>query len=166
LGAVLERWRKENEPPEAERLARWRDVAAKGPKVRITDEMAIGANMQLTGPGWNADDNEKDHGGGAYWNEPAKPGQAVSTAKWRVDNPLLGRYRISAWWGALSQGGLASDATYTVRTRGGETTVRIDQTQNAGQWQELGSFEDPLWVTLTNQANGRILVDAVRFERL
>ena len=166
LGAVLERWRKENEPPEAERLARWRDVAAKGPKVRITDEMAIGANMQLTGPGWNADDNEKNHGGGAYWNEPAKPGQAVSTAKWRVDNPLLGRYRISAWWGALSQGGLASDATYTVRTRGGETTVRIDQTQNAGQWQELGSFEDPLWVTLTNQANGRILVDAVRFERL
>ena len=44
--------------------------------------------------------------------------------------------------------------------------VRIDQTRNPGTWQDLGVFEDPLHVVVTNRAGGRILVDAVKFERL
>jgi len=165
LSGVLERWRKENEPGESERLSRWREISAAAPKVHVTDEMTIGANMQLTGGGWRMDDNEKDWNGGAYWTKPAKAGEAARTATWRNDSPMLGRYRISLWYGALSGGGLASDASYLVKTWGGEKTIRIDQRQNAGKWQDLGVFQDPRWVTLTNKADGRIIVDAVKFER-
>ena len=166
MSVLLEAWRKENEPPQAQLLARWADIAAKSPKVHITDEMTIGANMQLNGTPWQMDDNPKDSGGGAYWTEPAKPGEAARTAKWRTDNPMMGRYRISVWHGALAKGSVATDAPYTVKTRTGEKTFRVDLTQNIGAWQELGEFTDPLWVMLTNQANGRIIVDAVRFERV
>ena len=166
LSAVLEAWRKDNEPPAPQLLARWREVSAQSPKIRITDEMTIGANLQLTGSPWQMDDNEKDFGGGAYWTEPARPGEPLRTARWRTDNPLLGRYRISVWRPALSQGGAAADAPYTVKTRTGEETFRVDQSRDAGDWHTLGLFTDPLWVTLTNQANGRVIVDAVRFERV
>ncbi len=166
LSAALRAWRDRNEPPEAQLRERWRAVAARSAKLRITDEMTIGANLQLTGGGWMADDNEKDHAGGAYWTEPSKAGQPLRTATWRSDNPMMGRYRVSIWYGALKQGGVAPDAPYSVKTRAGLQEFRIDQTRCAGEWQELGVFTDPVAVTLTNRAAGRVIVDAVKFERL
>ncbi len=164
LAAVLEDWRKRNEPPEAALLARWREVAAKSAKVHITDEMTIGANCQLTGGPWHADDNPRHNGGGAYWTEAVRGAETVRTARWRTDNPMLGRYRISIWYGPLQ--GAAGDVPFTVKTRKSERSLRINQTQRAGEWQELGIFEDPLWVELNNRAGGRVIADAVRFERL
>ena len=166
LSAVLERWRRENEPAAADLDRRWREIVARGPAVRVVDEMTIGANLQLTGTGWHMDDHQKDLNGGAYWTEPAKDPQSMRTATWRSDNPLLGRYRISIWYGGLSRGGAATDVPFTVHTRSGRQAFRIDQTKSLGAWQELGVFDDPLDVTLTNQANGRVIVDAVKFERL
>ena len=166
MSAVLDKWRKENEPDPAERERRWREIAAKSPPALIIDEVTIGARFQLSGEGWRMADGHENYGGGCYWTEPAKPGEAPRTAMWRPDSPLLGRYRISMWYGSLPEGGLSANVPVTVATRAGPKDLRIDQTQRSGQWQVLGVFENPTNVTLSNAASGRVIVDAVRFERL
>ena len=85
---------------------------------------------------------------------------------WRPDNPLLGHYRVSMWYGGLAEGAVASDVPVIVTTRTGAKELHVDETQHQGEWRELGVFEDPLNVSLTNAANGRTIVDAVQFERL
>jgi hypothetical protein len=56
-------------------------------------------------------------------------------------------------------------ATYTVHSAGGATIVPINQTQNGGQWNLLGTFTlNPALaqkVALSDQANGRVVADAV-----
>ncbi len=166
LGKVLEQWRRDNEPDPAVRLARWRELVAGGRKLDTIDEVTTGSHLQLTGDGWHMADALSDYQGGCYWTDPAYSGQPPRTAIWRLDNPLLGRYRISIWYGGIPEGGVAKDAPYTVKTRRGDHAFQIDQTKNTGKWNELGVFEDPLQVEQTNRAGGRIVVDAVKFERL
>lgn len=166
LSALLEKWRAENEPPPAEREGRWRQLIAKSPPAHVVDDVTIGANLQLTGSGWNMADEPHNLNGACYWTEAAKPGEQVRTAIWRTDNPMLGRYRISAHYGGLPQGGVAHNAPFTVTAQGGGKTFRLDQNQDAGSWRELGVFEDPISVKVTNDTDGRVIVDAVKFERL
>lgn len=166
LSQVLVAWKKENEIAPEWRAGRWREIAEKAQSTQIIDEVTTGAHLHLTGTGWKAVDGNGNYGGGAYWTEAAKNGEPVRTATWRPDNPLIGKYRVSMWYGGLPEGGAAVDAPVTVVTQAGSKSFRIDQTQRAGTWQELGIFEDPLHVQLTNQAAGRVLVDAIRFERL
>jgi arylsulfatase A-like enzyme len=163
LSAVLARWRAENEPDPAERDRSWREKAI---RQEVIDEITIGARCQLTGTGWRMADGLGNFGGGCYWTEPAKPSESLRTAKWRTDNPMLGRYRVSIWYGSIPGGGAATNAPFTVETRTGSKTVRIDQTRNAGAWRELGVFENPYHVMLTNEADGRIIADAAKFERV
>jgi arylsulfatase A-like enzyme len=166
LGAILEKWRKENEPDSSARNRLWREFAAKSPPTQIIDEVTIGARMQLTGDGWHMADREDANDGGCYWTDAAQPGEATRTAMWRPDSPLLGRYRISILYGGLPEGVVASDVPLIVLTRSGPRNQRLDQTKHRGEWQELGIFEDPVNVSLTNAGNGRVIVDAVKFERL
>jgi arylsulfatase len=166
LTQTLVAWKKENEIDPQWRARRWREIAEKAAPSQIIDEVTTGAHLQLTGTGWKTVDGNDNYGGGAYWIEAAKAGETPRTATWRPDNPLIGRYRISIWYGALPEGGLAADAPFTVTTTAGSRDFAIDQSKQGGAWQELGVFEDPLHVVLTNRASGRILVDAVRFERL
>jgi arylsulfatase A-like enzyme len=166
LAGVLTTWQKESEIEPEWRAHRWREIAEKAAPLQIVDEVTTGAHLHLTGAGWKTVDGEGNYGGGAYWSEAAKPGETGRTATWRSDNPLIGNYRVSIWYGGLPAGGVAADAPFRVVSKGGTKEFRIDQTRNAGTWQELGVFEDPLHVVLTNRASGRILVDAVKFERL
>ena len=166
LSAVLERWRKANEPPPAERDALWRKLVARGPSTLIVDEVTTGAHLQLHGAGWKMADEPSNYLGGCFWTAPARAGEDARTATWRADNPMLGRYRISIWYGKLPQGGEATDAAFRVWTKDGAKSFRIDQTKRGGAWQELGVFEDPLNVSLDNRANGSVIVDAVKFERI
>jgi hypothetical protein len=165
LTSVLKRWRKENEPAHAVVEKRWRELAAMGRKEEIVDEVTIGSHLQLTGKGWQMADAPDNYKEGAYWTERAETGEK-RTAVWRVDNPLLGDYRISVWYGSIPEGKVATDAPYTVRTRNGAKSFHLDQTRNTGKWIELGVFHDPWDVMLTNEANGRVIVDAVKFERV
>jgi arylsulfatase A-like enzyme len=166
FSAILEKWRHENEPDPSARDRLWRAYAAKSPPAQIIDEVTIGARMQLSGNGWHMADSQDANDGGFYWTEPAKPGESVRTAMWRPDSPLLGRYRISIWYGSLTEGVVASDVPLIVMTRLGPRNQRLDQTRHRGEWQELGVFEDPVNVSLTNTGHGRVIVDAVKFERL
>ncbi len=166
LSAVLADWRKQNEPPAAEREVKWRSLIAKSGSLLIVDEVTIGSRLQLTGSGWKMADDPSDYLGGAYWTEPSRPGDPPRTATWRSDNPMLGRYRISLWYGRIPGGAVATNVPFVVKTRTGTKSFTIDQTKNTGAWHALGEFNDPLGVELSNHANGRVVVDAVKFERL
>ena len=64
LGAILEKWRAENEPDPSTRERLWREYAAKSPLTQIIDEVTIGARMQLSGAGWHMADRADANDGG------------------------------------------------------------------------------------------------------
>ena len=164
LFARLEEWMKQNQLPHDELLARWK--AYLGPqKLTILDEQSIGGHLVLHGAGWHSDENPEDGhwAGGCFWIEA---GDGSKTAVWRAENPLVGRFRISVYYGRLPQGKVATNAPFTIFTESGSPTVRVNFSQGAGEWHDLGTYENPYTVTLTNAADGIILVDAVKFERL
>ncbi|MFZ1748271.1 MAG: RHS repeat-associated core domain-containing protein, partial [Nitrospirales bacterium] len=85
------------------------------------------------------------------------------TATWGLSVPTTGTYDVYARWAA--DAGNATNASYTVHYAGGTTAVPMNQTQNGGQWNLLGTFNlNPASnskVELSDQANGRVVADAV-----
>ena len=82
------------------------------------------------------------------------------TATWGLSVPTTGTYNVYARWAAD-----AANATYTVHYAGGTTVVPMNQTPKGGQWNLLGTFtlnpaSNPM-VDLSDQANGRVVADAV-----
>jgi len=100
---------------------------------------------------------------GAFWTEG---GDGSKTAVWHGDNPLVGTYRISVYYGHPAIGRLASNAPFTIVSEGGSQSVRVDYNRNAGEWRLLGIATNPYYVRLTNQADGAVIADAVKFERM
>jgi len=169
LGAKLTDYVKENEPSEEEKIYRWRQRAISFPEI-IVDEVTIGARLQFFGASYddiaswvkisNGGNNYRD---ACYW---IKPGDGSKGALWRSDNPLLGTYNIYVWYGTLPQGRSATNAHFMVSTPNGSWTFIIDQNKNIGKWNLLGEFKDPLCVKVTNEADGPVIIDAVKFERI
>ena len=90
------------------------------------------------------------------------PGAAPSTATWTLAVPATGTYGVYARWTAHPN--RATDAKYTVNHAGGAATVTANQEQNSGSWNLLGSFTfnaGNATVTLTDQANGYVIADAL-----
>ncbi|RLI11966.1 hypothetical protein DRO33_03220, partial [Candidatus Bathyarchaeota archaeon] len=164
LMRALKRWMEENHPPEEELLERWRETVRAGPRAIVVDDVTIGAQLQLYGTGWRMADHETNFRGACYWVEPDVRGSNV--AIWRTDNPLLGTYEVYVWYGRIPGRRAATNARYTVVTREGSQTFVVDQNENVGRWNLLGRFKDPICVRLTSAADGPIIVDAVKFERV
>jgi arylsulfatase A-like enzyme len=154
----------QNEPSEEVRLRRLRLYGVPG-AVATVDDQTIGAQMLLTGQGWHSDTSVESGNFqmGCFWSEP---GDGSRTAVWRPSSPMLGDYRILVYAGRPPVGKLASNAPFTITTETGTETVRVNFNERAGEWRLLGTFTNPRFVTVTNAADGIIVVDAVRFERL
>ncbi len=116
---------------------------------------------------WDFGDGGGDHAGTTLW---AYQGNGESRFRWRPRLPNAGRYRVSVWYGGDPNGDHASDAPFTVHYDGGKQTHKLDQTRDSGGWRVLGSYRFKVgtagYVELTNAANGNVIADAVRFERL
>ncbi|MCW1885480.1 family 78 glycoside hydrolase catalytic domain [Luteolibacter flavescens] len=95
----------------------------------------------------------------------AVAGTGDSTAEFRPYIPAAGNYKVQARW--TSHWNRATDAPFTIRHAGGETTVRRNQEENGGKWVDLGTFAFDFGaegrVTLTNDADEHVIADAVRF---
>lgn len=124
-----------------------------------------GSHYQLTGRAWRLDTTANHRGGLTYW---APPGPGDASVIYRSDTPFIGLYKVSVAYGGISEPGVkqATDATYTVYFRGGSLSFPIDQQKGQGEWQSLGSFQDPTSVKLTNRANGAVVAGSVRFEEI
>ena len=155
---------RENQPPADKQRARWR-IYRQPERVQIVDDQTVGARLHLNGVGWHSDTAPEsgNHDGGCFWTES---GDGSRSAVWRSDNPMMGTYRVSVFYGRPRAGKLASNASYTIATESGSETIRVNFNRGMGEWNLIGTFKDPRYVSLNNAADGVILVDAVKFERL
>ncbi len=174
LYARLQEWMKENTPPKAVVLRRWRIFTAPEQDA-VVDDQTIGGRMLITGGGWHSNTGLRsdNYDGGCFWTEA---GDGSRIAVWRNDDPMLGTYKISVYYGHPAIGRLATNAPFTVvygppalgrvQAETQQKTVRVNFNQGAGQWHELGTVKNPRYVEETNAADGAIIVDAIRFERI
>ena len=167
---VLEKWMTDNHPVEVENLNRWRRVITDSKwtgtlegGVQITDDVTIGGRLQLNGNGWKMADGNENYRDACYWIEP---GSGSRSALWRTDRPLLGKYNIYLWNGRIAGKRAATDANFTVVTRSGKENYRINQNVNTGEWKLLCTATDPYHVSVTDKADGPVIIDAVKFERV
>jgi arylsulfatase A-like enzyme len=163
LSARLSQWMNVNQPSRDIQLQRWK-IFTQPDKETTVDDQTIGSRFLLTGGGWH--NNVATESGnwevGAFWTEG---GDGSRTAVWRSDNPLIGNYRISVYYGHPAIGHLASNAPFTIVSEGGSKTVPVDFNHDAGEWKLLGTTTNPYYVKVTNAADGAIIADAVKFER-
>ncbi|GAG11187.1 unnamed protein product, partial [marine sediment metagenome] len=162
----LRDYTRKNEPSEKEKIQLWQQTT---PQKIIVDEVTIGARLQFFGTDYDdmaswvkMSDGENNYRNACYWIEP---GDGSKGALWRSDNPLLGTYNVYVWYGKLPQRHSASNVHFTVITRQDSRTFDVDQNKNVGKWNLLGKFEDIFYVKVTNNANGPVIIDAVKFEQ-
>ena len=163
LSARLSEWMKVNQPTREVQLRRWK-IFTQPEKETIVDDQTIGGRFLLTGGGWH-NDVATESGNwevGAFWTEA---GNGSKTAVWRNDDPMIGGYKISVYYGHPAIGPVASNAPFTIVSEGGSKTVQVDFNRNAGEWKLLGTTTNPYYVKLTNAADGAVIADAVKFER-
>ncbi|HQZ87086.1 MAG TPA: RHS repeat-associated core domain-containing protein, partial [Actinomycetota bacterium] len=85
-----------------------------------------------------------------------------STASWELPITTAGSYRLYARWSAHPN--RATQARYTISHTGGATPVSLNQQQNGGAWQLLGTYAlapGQARVALTDEADGYVAADAV-----
>jgi arylsulfatase A-like enzyme len=165
LDAQLDAWMKVNEPSHEVQLRRWK-IYTEPLKVVTVDDIGIGAAFLISHrQQWHSDENPAsgNYAGASFWTEG---GDGSRTALWRGDSPLVGKYKVSVYTGAPNVGALATNARYKIVAEHETQTVVVNQQQGAGQWHLLGTFDNPRFVELSNAANGIVVADAVRFERL
>ncbi len=164
LESHLEEWMRENQPSKEIQRARWK-IYTQPDKTLVVDDQTIGGRMLLTGQGWHSDTSPEsgNYEVGCFWTEA---GDGSRTAVWRSDDPLIGTYKIYVFFGHPAPGHLATNAPFTIVTETGSKTVHVNFNHAAGQWNLLGTFEDPRYVSVSDAADGAIVVDAVKFERL
>lgn len=178
LAQHLNEWIKQNTPPRQVQLRRFRIYISCWPDVIVTNS-AIGGRFMFTGEGWHSDTapSSGNYDEGCFWIEQ---GDGSRTAVWRTDDPMIGTYKISIYFGRPLVGRLATNAPFTVVTNQSpergvtgwpfapamrtSETVRINFNERAGEWHVLGLFQNPLYVSLSNAADGAVVADTVRFE--
>jgi len=115
------------------------------------------------GPPWC----DGDYGWNSYSTEA---GDGTSSVEYRPMIGLAGTYEVAFFHGELddsADGSAATDMPCSVEHVYGEDVLRIDLTENVGAWTSLGEFRFDVGtsgrVTCTNEANGRVIADAMRF---
>ncbi|WP_420347619.1 RHS repeat-associated core domain-containing protein [Pelagibius sp.] len=123
----------------------------------------VSTAMTLTGPWGTSSDGSGYFGSDYHWQWPEAP--ETSTATWTPTIPASGQYHIYATW--RSYFNVATNAPFTIHHAGGSTLVEVNQRTTSGGWNLIGTFQmDPgsdHRVVLTNNANGVVVADAVKF---
>lgn len=164
LDAELGKWMQQNQPSREKQRARW-SVYAGARRVLVNDNLFVAGVLMLPSGAWHLDTSPTsgDYDGSCFWTEG---GDGSRTALFRMEDPLVGAYRISVYFGRPSVGKLASNAPFEVVSETGSNVVRVNFNEGAGEWKLLGTFEDPRYVRLSNAADGVVIADAVKFERI
>jgi RHS repeat-associated protein len=165
--------------------ARWsahpnRATDAKYTVTHAAGESTITVNQQQNGASWNllgtfslgagsAAVSLSDQANGFVVADALKwvPVEAApNTATWTPSIPAAKDYRVYARWSAHPN--RATDAKYTVTHAAGESTITVNQQQNGATWNLLGTFRlvpgAGHRVSLSDQANGFVIADALRFD--
>ncbi len=164
LRTHLDEYMKQNEPTKDVQLRRFRLFTENDFEV-IVENQTIDSRFMINGESWHSDTEPRsgNYNVGCFWTEP---GDGSRTAVWRNDIPMLGTYEVSVYFGQPSVGRLATNAPFEVVTDEDSKTVHIDFSKGAGEWHALGTFHNPRYVSVSNAADGVIVADTVKFERI
>jgi N-acetylmuramoyl-L-alanine amidase len=93
------------------------------------------------------------------------PGDGTSSVAWPYPFGSAGKYEVFArWTGGPNR---ATNATYQVNFNAGQAALAVNQKNNGGTWQSLGTFDfqpgKNEGVVLTDKADGVVVADAIRF---
>jgi len=120
-------------------------------------------NVTVTGT-WPSGSSGSGFQGYDYQNHAA--GTGTNTFAWNLVIPQDGNYDVYVKYAA----GTATNASYKVDYNGGSATKAVNQTTGAGTWVSLGRYAFTAAganqkVTLTDNANGTVVADAVKLVR-
>lgn len=116
------------------------------------------AGTSYTGT-WSPSGGSEPYAGDSLW---ARDG---ATYTWAFDSQPAGTYEVLMWWSGY--GSRAANISVDINYDGGSATTSVNQSENAGQWNSLGTyyFNTTGSVTIT-AANGSTIsscADAVSF---
>ncbi|OAH13198.1 tRNA3(Ser)-specific nuclease WapA precursor [Streptomyces jeddahensis] len=157
-----------------QRTMTWDYYQSGNQKARSDDGVPVGKQVVLVDSSdfnntaiqgnWSRTQAEQQYGYDTY-SHPA--GTGADKFVWQLNIPQDGTYEVFVRHPKMT--GAASDAKFTVDHNGGSVTKTVDQTQNTGNWISLGSYsfveDGPQKVSLTDQANGTVVADAVKLVR-
>ncbi len=134
-------------------------------------------NWENNNPYWSQFGNKQVVGSfDDAWGYHAIPaGAGEATATWRPSIGVSGYYEVAEWHGwhgdRRNSADEATNVPFKVVVNGAEKLRgTIDQTKNYGQWNVLGYTYFPKgqdgYLRITNDANGWVIADAVRFRYL
>jgi arylsulfatase A-like enzyme len=165
LDLQLNGWESVNEPSAEIQARRWR-IYTEPQQVVTIDDISLGGQFTLGGrQAWHSDENAAsgNFGGTSFWTEG---GDGSRSATWRNDSPFIGKYKIFVYTGEPKVGRLATNAPFQVVAEHATQTVTVNLQEKPGEWKLLGTFDNPRYVELNNLADGAVVADAVRFERI
>ncbi|NUT32082.1 MAG: DNRLRE domain-containing protein [Hamadaea sp.] len=156
------------------RTMTWEFYPSGNQKARSEDGLPVGKDVVLVD---NSDSNNTatqgtwTTGGAAaqygYNVATAPAGTGAAQFNWQLNIPRDGTYEVFVQHAQVS--GAATDAKFSITHSGGTVVKTVNQTQNAGAWISLGSYtftEDGVQkITLTDQATGKVVADAVKLVR-
>lgn len=107
---------------------------------------------------------------GMYAYAYASPGSGEAKAIYRPTIGHGGYYQVFEWhgWHETSIDDEATNTPYTIKYHNGQKNGTIDQQRDHGRWNSLGMYffntGTSGYLELTNNANGIVIADAVKFE--
>lgn len=107
---------------------------------------------------------------GMYAYAYTSGGNGSSRAVYRPTIGYPGYYEIFEWhgWHEEAINDEATNVPITINYQTGKVTKRVDQTKNHGRWNSLGKYFFQTgtngYVEITNQADGVVIADAIKFE--
>lgn len=137
--------------------------------VIILDKDSANTPGIVSTTGWASSSTSGGHQGDSFHDG----GTAATISKSVTFTPPIteaGQYKVSVWWTQASN--RATNAPVTVNHSGGASSFTVNQTANGAQWNDLpGTFTFAVGstgnVVISNtSANGHVIADAVRFEKV
>ena len=113
---------------------------------------------------WDTAWTGKDHKDDSVWTYADT--KVTAKAIWTPDIKVAGNYEVFEWHGDDPNYDHASNAALTINYSGGSKTVAVDQQENIGKWNSVGTYKFAKGtkgnIVLTNKANGNVVADAIK----
>ena len=114
---------------------------------------------------WAASGAPNPYGAGSIYAQSIN-----ATYTWRFTPESSGTYKLSMWWTALSS--RSTSVPVAIQHNGGTTSATLNQTQNGGQWNEIGEYlfdagtAYNVTITATTETPPSTCADAVKFTQV
>jgi hypothetical protein len=129
----------------------------------IVDNLDTASSFRTEGE-WKLGVGGEDYGSNVSW---AEKGRGECRAFWMPSFPKTGKYSVYMWYGKDPADDHATNAPVVISHEKGEDSRTINLKENCGRWNYIGEYKFKKgrsgYVMITNNANGNVVADAVKF---